>query len=90
MLEQLCQFDYHGCSNKITFTYKGSKFVVSFSTLSRVVENQLQTQFNFKESLFCVESGIHSNSYREKPSEVLPKEHDQKIKQLHEVRNQKK
>jgi len=56
--------------------------VDSFSTLSQVLENWLQTQFNFEESLHCAKSGIHENSYKEKPSEVFPKEHDQKIKQL--------
>ena len=30
LLEQLGEFDYHGCSNKITFMYKGKKFMVSF------------------------------------------------------------
>jgi len=36
-------FVYHGYYNKITFSHRENKLVVSFSTLSQIVENQLQT-----------------------------------------------
>ena len=63
--------------------------MVSFSTLSQVVENQLQTQFNFEESLHCAELSIHANSYRENLVKCGLKNKNQKINQHHKVRKQR-
>jgi len=75
---------YQGCFNKITFTHIGNKFLVSFSSFSRLMENQLQT--HLKELLFGdeLDNNIKSSG---KPCErwLEIKQLEQKIKQFYEV-----
>ena len=53
------------------------------------MEKQLQTHLKFEETLTSVELGMDTNCYKEKTSEVLPKQHNQIVKQLHQVEKYK-